>query len=479
MDFEPVIGLEVHAQMLTDTKIFCSCSTQFGGAPNTRTCPVCLGMPGVLPVANRRVVEFALKTALATGCTIQKYSQFARKNYFYPDLPKGYQISQFELPIATGGYLDLELDSAVEKRIGITRIHMEEDAGKLMHEINGIAGDSSFVDLNRTGVPLMEIVSEPDIRSPREAVEYLKTMRSIVQYLEVCDGNMEQGSFRCDANVSLRPRGREKFGTKVELKNMNSFRHVEKALEFEIQRQRDMLEDGLEIVQETRLWDEKREETLSMRSKEEAHDYRYFPDPDLVPLVIDADWIEAVRAGLPELPRQRRQRFIDQYGLPEYDADVLTVTKQVADYFESAVQLHNQPKSVSNWIMGDIMRNLADSRDIAAFAVTPGHLAGMIALIEKGIISGKIAKKVFEQMAATGKMPEEIVQEQGLVQVSDSGELEKAVQAVLDANPQMVQDFRSGKDKVFGFLMGQVMKSTKGKGNPQLLNDILRKKLAG
>ena len=479
MDFEPVIGLEVHAQMLTTTKIFCNCSTQFGGEPNTRTCPVCLGMPGVLPVANRRVVEFVLKTALATGCTIQKYNQFARKNYFYPDLPKGYQISQFELPIATGGYLDLELDGAVEKRVGITRIHMEEDAGKLMHEINGIAGDSSFVDLNRTGVPLMEIVSEPDIRSPREAVEYLKTMRSIVQYLEVCDGNMEQGSFRCDANISLRPKGREKFGTKVELKNMNSFRHVEKAIAFEIERQRDMLIDGLEIVQETRLWDEKREETFSMRSKEEAHDYRYFPDPDLVPLVIDEGWIAAVRAGLPELPRQRRQRFIDQYGLPEYDADVLTVTKQVADYFESAVKLHNQPKAVSNWIMGDVMRNLADSRDIASFAVTPVHLAGMISLIDKGTISGKIAKKVFEQMAQTGKMPEVVVQEQGLVQVSDSGELESAVQAVLDAHPQMVEDFRSGKDKVFGFLMGQVMKSTKGKGNPQLLNDILRKKLAG
>ncbi len=479
MDFEPVIGLEVHAQMLTDTKIFCTCSTQFGGEPNTRTCPVCLGMPGVLPVTNRRVVEFVLKTALATGCTIQKYNQFARKNYFYPDLPKGYQISQFELPIATGGYLDLELDGVVKKRIGITRIHMEEDAGKLMHEINGIIGDSSFVDLNRTGVPLMEIVSEPDIRSPREAVEYLKTMRSIVQYLEVCDGNMEQGSFRCDANISLRPKGREKFGTKVELKNMNSFRHVEKAIEFEIERQRDMLEDGLEIVQETRLWDEKREETFSMRSKEEAHDYRYFPDPDLVPLFIDEDWIAAVRTGLPELPRQRRQRFIDQYGLPEYDADVLTVTKQVADYFEAAVKLHNQPKAVSNWIMGDIMRSLADSRDISAFAVTPVHLADMIALIDKGTISGKIAKKVFEQMVETGKMPEAIVLEQGLVQVSDSGELENAVQAVLDANPQMVEDFRSGKDKVFGFLMGQVMKSTKGKGNPQLLNDILRKKLAG
>ena len=479
MDFEPVIGLEVHAQMLTNTKIFCNCSTQFGGEPNTRTCPVCLGMPGVLPVANRSVVEFVLKTALATGCTIQKYNQFARKNYFYPDLPKGYQISQFELPIATGGYLDLELDGAVEKRVGITRIHMEEDAGKLMHEINGIAGDSSFVDLNRTGVPLMEIVSEPDIRSPREAVEYLKTMRSIVQYLEVCDGNMEQGSFRCDANISLRPKGREKFGTKVELKNMNSFRHVEKAIEFEIERQRDMLEDGLEIVQETRLWDEKREETFSMRSKEEAHDYRYFPDPDLVPLVIDDQWIEQVRAGLPELPRQRRQRFIEQYGLSEYDAGVLTATKQVADYFEAAARLHNQPKAVSNWIMGDIMRNLADARDIAGFTVKPAHLAAMIALIDKGTISGKIAKKVFEQMAETGKMPEEIVQEQGLVQVSDTGELENAVQEVLNANSPMVEEFRSGKDKVFGFLMGQVMKATKGKGNPQLLNDILRKKLAG
>jgi len=480
MDFEPVIGLEVHAQMLTATKIFCSCSTQFGGEPNTRTCPVCLGMPGVLPVANRRVIEFALKTALATGCTIQAYNQFARKNYFYPDLPKGYQISQFELPIATGGHIDLEPDGeGKKKRIGITRIHMEEDAGKLMHEINGIAGDSSFVDLNRTGVPLMEIVSEPDIRSPREAVEYLKTMRSIVQYLEVCDGNMEQGSFRCDANVSLRPRGREKFGTKVELKNMNSFRHVEKAIEFEIERQRDLLEDGREIVQETRLWDEKREETFSMRSKEEAHDYRYFPDPDLVPLVIDEQWVEQVRAGLPELPRQRRQRFIEQYGLPEYDADVLTATRQMADYFEAAVSLHNQPKSVSNWIMGDIMRNLADARDISRFTVTPTHLAAMIALIDKGTISGKIAKKVFEQMAETGKMPGALVQEQGLLQVSDTGELEKAVQAVLDAHPQMVEDFRGGKDKVFGFLMGQVMKSTKGKGNPQILNDIVRKKLAG
>ena len=480
MDFEPVIGLEVHAQMLTATKIFCNCSTQFGGEPNTRTCPVCLGMPGVLPVANRRVIEFALKTALATGCTIQAYNQFARKNYFYPDLPKGYQISQFELPIATGGHIDLEPGSdGKRKRIGITRIHMEEDAGKLMHEINGIAGDSSFVDLNRTGVPLMEIVSEPDIRSPREAVEYLKTMRSIVQYLEVCDGNMEQGSFRCDANISLRPKGREKFGTKVELKNMNSFRHVEKAIEFEIERQRDLLEDGREIVQETRLWDEKREETFSMRSKEEAHDYRYFPDPDLVPLVIDEQWVEQVRAGLPELPRQRRQRFIEQYGLPEYDADVLTATKQMAAYFEAAVSLHNQPKSVSNWIMGDIMRSLADARDIAGFSVTPAHLAAMIALIDKGTISGKIAKKVFEQMAETGKMPGAIVQEQGLVQVSDAGELEKAVQAVLDAHPQMAEDFRGGKDKVFGFLMGQVMKSTKGKGNPQILNDILRKKLEG
>ncbi len=480
MDFEPVIGLEVHAQMLSNTKIFCNCSTQFGGEPNTRTCPVCLGMPGVLPVANRRVVEFSQKTALATGCTIQKYNQFARKNYFYPDLPKGYQISQYELPIATGGYLDLEIEAdGAKKRIGITRIHMEEDAGKLMHEINGIAGDSSYVDLNRTGVPLMEIVSEPDIRSAREAVEYLKTLRSILQYLEVCDGNMEQGSFRCDANISLRPRGREKFGTKVELKNMNSFRHVERAIEFEIERQRDMLEDGHEIRQETRLWDEKREETFSMRSKEEAHDYRYFPDPDLVPLVIDEDWIAAVRAGLPELPRQRRQRFTDEYKLPDYDADVLTATKQVADYFEAAVKLHGQPKAVSNWIMGDIMRSLSDARDIAGFRVTPAHLAAMIALIDQGTISGKIAKKVFELMAETGKMPEALVQEQGLVQVSDTCELEKAVQAVLDANARMVDDFRGGKDKVFGFLMGQVMKSTKGKGNPQLLNDILRKKLAG
>ncbi len=479
MDFEPVIGLEVHAQMLTQTKIFCACSTQFGGEPNTRTCPVCLGMPGVLPVANRKVIEFALKTALATDCAIQEYNQFARKNYFYPDLPKGYQISQYELPIATGGHLDIELEGGAAKRIGITRIHMEEDAGKLMHEINGIAGDSSYVDLNRTGVPLMEIVSEPDIRSAREAVEYLKTLRTILQYLDVCDGNMEQGSFRCDANISLRPRGREKFGTKVELKNMNSFRHVERAIAFEIERQRDLLEDGHEIRQETRLWDEKREETFSMRSKEEAHDYRYFPDPDLVPLVIDDAWVEKVRERLPELPRRMRARFIDEHKLPEYDADVLTATRQVADYFEAAVRLGAPPKAASNWIMGDIMRVVADPREIAGFRVTPAHLAAMIALIEKGTISGKIAKKVFEHMADSGKMPDIVVQEQGLVQVSDAGELEKAVQAILDVHPEMVEEFRSGKDKVFGFLMGQVMKSTRGKGNPQLLNDILRKKLAG
>lgn len=480
MKFETVIGLEVHAQLLTNTKIFCSCSTQFGQDPNNQTCPVCIGMPGVLPVVNKKVVEYALKAALATNCTIQRDNQFARKNYFYPDLPKGYQISQFELPIATGGYIEITLPAEqCTRRIGITRIHMEEDAGKLMHELSNVQSESSFVDLNRTGVPLLEIVSEPDLRTPDEAGEYLKVLRSILQYLDICDGNMEQGSFRCDANISLRPAGSEKMGTKVEIKNMNSFRHVVRALSYEIERQQEMLEDGESIVQETRLWQEADGITCSMRSKEEAHDYRYFPDPDLVPLVIDDAWVETLRQQLPELPYLKCSRFMQQYGLPKYDAEILVNAKPLADYFEAAVRLCDQPKTVSNWILSDILRHLADPRDIAAFPVTPEHLARMIVLIVQSTISGKIAKRVFDEMRSSGDFPEAIVKDKGLVQVSDSGEIEATIQKILDANPAMVDDYRGGKEKVFGFFVGQVMKATGGKANPQMVNEILRRKLAG
>lgn len=479
MEYETVIGLEVHAQLLTKTKIFCSCSTKFGQDPNSLTCPLCLGMPGVLPVLNKKVVDFTLKTALATNCRIQSYSQFARKNYFYPDLPKGYQISQYELPIATDGFIEIELEEGKRsKRIGIMRIHMEEDAGKLLHELDGVSSESSYVDFNRTGVPLMEIVSKPDITTPEEAGEYLRLLRSVLQYLEVCDGNMEQGSFRCDANISLRPKGTDKFGTKVELKNMNSFRHVMKALEYEIRRQKEMLEGDEKIVQETRLWDEGKGVSFSMRGKEEARDYRYFPDPDLVPLVIEDSWVQEIREKLPELPKEKVERFVKEYSIPEYDAKILATSRQLADYFEECVKLYNQPKSISNWIMGDIMRNLADTRDIFNFPITPKHLAEMLVLIDKGTISGKIAKTVFQEMLSSGKMPETVVEEKGLVQVSDEGELNKVIQEILDAKEKEVEDFRKGKEKLFGFFVGQVMKATKGKANPKLVNEILRKKLA-
>lgn len=480
MQYESVIGLEVHAQLLTDSKIFCSCSTLFGKSPNSQTCPVCQGLPGVLPVVNKKVVEFAIKTALATNCLIERYNQFARKNYFYPDLPKGYQISQFELPIARHGHIEISSPgSSGRRRIGITRIHMEEDAGKLMHEIDGVASDTSFVDFNRTGVPLLEIVSEPDLRTPEEAGEYLKTLRTILQYLEVCDGNMEQGSFRCDANVSLRYASSTTLGTKVELKNMNSFRHVVRALTYEINRQQELLDDGENIVQETRLWDDAAGMTQPMRGKEESHDYRYFPDPDLVPLEIAPDWIEAIRRVLPELPAAKRERFISRYGLPPYDADILCTCRPLADYFEAATGVCNQPKMVSNWILGDVLRHLADPRDISGFQVSPEHLAKMICLITDGTISGKIAKRIFEEMLSSGADPETIVRQQGLLQVSDTAALEQVVDDVLAAHPEMVKDFRSGKEKVFGFLIGQIMKATKGKANPRIVNDLVRKKLAG
>jgi len=480
MQFEPVIGLEVHAQMLTSTKIFCNCSTEFGHTQNSLTCPVCLGMPGVLPVLNRKAVEYALRTALATNCRVQFFNQFARKNYFYPDLPKGYQISQFELPIATEGYIEINLEGESRvKKIGITRIHMEEDAGKLTHELEGSSCSGSYVDFNRTGVPLMEIVSEPDIRTPEEAGEYLRSLRIILQYLDVCDGNMEQGSFRCDANVSVRPVGQSMLGTKVEIKNMNSFKHVEKALEYEIERQKIMAEEDEEIVQETRLWDERKDVTFSMRSKEEAHDYRYFPDPDLVPVVIEESFLQEVKENLPELPKDKTERFVQQYNIPEYDAKILSSARHLSDYFEECVKLYNQPKSISNWIMGDVLRCLGDVRDVVSFTITPSHVAGLVELIDNGTISGKIAKTVFAEMQSSGKMPEIIVQEKGLVQMSDENELDLVVMKIIEANEERVQDYRNGREKLFGYFVGQVMKETKGKANPKIVNEILREKLAG
>jgi aspartyl-tRNA(Asn)/glutamyl-tRNA(Gln) amidotransferase subunit B len=475
MQYEAVIGLEVHAQLLTKSKIFCGCSTKFGEKPNSQVCPVCLGMPGVLPVLNKKAIDFAIKTALATNCTVNEHSIFARKNYFYPDLPKNYQISQYELPLAIKGCIEVVLDGNV-KKIGITRIHMEEDAGKNLHE--GI-NDASHVDLNRTGVPLMEIVSEPDMRTPEEAVAYLKKLRDILRYLDVCDGNMEEGSFRCDANISIRPVGQKEFGTKAELKNMNSFKFVQKALEYEIERQSEALEEGKKIIQETRLWDTTKGVTTSMRSKEEAHDYRYFPEPDLAPLMVDKKWLEDIRLQLPELPDAKRARFVKDYSLPEYDAELLTSTIAMADYFEGCVKLHNQPKIISNWIMGDLARLLNENNlDIKDSPINSKKLTDMLKLMDKGIISGKIAKVVFEEMFKTGKDPEAIVQEKGLVQVTDESEIEKVIDEVIKANPGQLAEYRSGKDKLFGFFVGQVMKESKGKANPARVNEILKKKLS-
>ena len=478
MDYEAVIGLEVHAEMLTQSKIFCGCSAKFGAAPNENVCPLCLGLPGVLPVLNRRVVEFAIKAGLATHCAIAPLSRWARKNYFYPDLPKGYQISQYELPICLEGRIDIEIDGDT-RPVRLTRIHMEEDTGKNIHDQHG---DASLVDYNRCGVPLLEIVSEPDIRTPAEAGAYLRKLRQILQYLEVCDGNMEEGSFRCDANVSVRPRGTEALGTKAEVKNMNSFRAVEKAIEHEIERQIDLLRHGERVVQETRLWDPDREETRSMRSKESAHDYRYFPDPDLLPLEVSREWVETVRAAMPELPDARRARFVAEHGLPPYDAEVLTARKDIADYFETAVRVHANPKALSNWVMGDVLRivrerKLDEALVIRDWPVAPAHLAAMVKLIDDDTISGKIAKTVFEQMVATGQAPDAIVADQGLSQVSDSGAIDAAIAAVLDANAAKVAEYRAGKDKLFGFFVGQVMKATQGKANPGKVNELLKQRL--
>ena len=473
MEFETVIGLEIHAQLKTKSKIFCGCSTEFGAPPNTQVCPVCLGMPGTLPVLNRMVVEYAIKLGLATQSTLNRENVFARKNYFYPDLPKGYQISQFELPIAEHGRIEIEVNGT-KKEIGITRIHMEEDAGKLVHDP---VAPVSHVDLNRTGTPLLEIVSEPDLRSPEEAAAYLKKIHAIVRYLDICDGNMQEGSFRCDANISLRPWGREKFGTRTELKNMNSFRNVQAALEYEVRRQRDLLLDGGEVVQQTLLWNPDKNRTEPMRGKEEAHDYRYFPDPDLVPVVLNEAWIDRVAGALPELPHERCARFRHDYELSDSDAALLTSARELADFFEAACQVYNNPKKISNWIGTELLREVAPEL-VGGCPVKPEDLARLLAMVDQDVISGKIAKIVFTEMLATGKDPEFIIKEKNLVQMSDEGELRSIVREIIAANPGQVEQYRQGKTKVMGFFVGQLMKQTKGQANPQIANKLFEQELA-
>lgn len=471
MEFETVIGLEVHSELSTNTKIFCGCSTEFGAPPNTHTCPICLGHPGVLPVLNKKALEFAIKASLALNCEIAEVSKFDRKNYFYPDLPKAYQISQFDQPIGQNGWIDIEVNGKT-KRIGITRLHLEEDAGKLIH---ADGSNASLADFNRVGTPLIEIVSEPDLRSPEEARAYLEKLKSIIQYCEVSDVKMEEGSLRCDANISLRPAGQEEFGIRAELKNMNSFRNVQKGLEYEEWRQADILRSGGVVVQETRRWDDANNKTLSMRGKEEAHDYRYFPDPDLVRLKIDPAWVEEIKGTIPELPDARKARYVEQYGLPTYDAGVITMSKDVSDFFDVAVKTGADAKGVANWVMGELMAYLnANNLEIKDAKITPEGLGGMVKLIDKGTISSKIAKTVFKEMMETGKSPGKIVEEKGLVQISDEGELKRIVEEIVAANPQSVADFKAGKDRAIGFLVGQIMKATKGKANPGVVNQLLR-----
>jgi aspartyl-tRNA(Asn)/glutamyl-tRNA(Gln) amidotransferase subunit B len=481
-NYEAVIGLECHAQLLTRSKLFCSCSTKFGEAPNMNTCPVCLGLPGALPVLNRVAVALAARAALGLNCSINSESQWARKNYFYPDLPKGYQISQYDRPLAQHGFVEISINGT-KKKIGVQRIHIEEDAGKSLHEGFPDSNRNTYLDFNRSGVPLIEIVSEPDIRSSAEANDYLKRLKEILEYLDVNDGNMEEGSLRCDANVSVRKAGEQKFGTRTELKNINSFRFVQKAIDFEINRQIDVIESGGRVVQETRLWNSDEERTVSMRSKEEAHDYRYFPDPDLPLLVVDREWIKHIEQSMPELPESRRRRFVEQYALSEYDAGVLVTTRALASFFEETTKLSGQPKAAANWIMGDLLRvykdNNTDLKDLSSSPVKPKMLADMISLVEKGTISGKIAKTVMEEMCLTGKAPQAIIEEKGLIQISNVDEIDKVVSKVIEDNPKTVEQYRQGKTGNFGFFVGQVMKATGGRANPQTVNEVLKKRLAG
>lgn len=475
MEFEPVIGLEVHVQLNTRTKIFCGCSTTFKAEPNSQTCPVCLGLPGVLPVLNEEALRKAIMAGLALNANVSEYSKFDRKNYFYPDLPKAYQISQFDRPICSGGYVQVTTRNGT-KKIGITRLHLEEDAGKSIHSDE--AGNRvSYLNFNRTGVPLAEIVSEPDIRSADEAYEYLQNLRTIMKYLDVSDCNMEEGSLRCDVNISLREKGAQKFGEKVEVKNLNSFKAVKTAIEYEIRRQTDILEDGGAIVQETRLWDADRGLSFSMRSKEEAHDYRYFPEPDLPPIKLDAEYIAKIRESIPELPDPRRERFMAQYGLSAYDAGVLTSARPLADYFESVVKHGAAAKKASNWIQSELLARVDNPENVDSFIVKPEKLAALLALIDDNTISGKIAKTVFEEMIQTGGDPAVIVKEKGLTQVTDTAEIEAIIDRVISENPDSVSDFKNGKERALKFLMGQAMKESKGKANPKIVNELLLTKL--
>lgn len=474
MEYEIIMGLEIHAELSTKSKIFCSCTTEFGGEPNTHCCPICTGMPGVLPVLNKKVVEYAVKAGLAMNCTISGFSKQDRKNYFYPDLPKAYQVSQFDLPLCKDGYVPIEVNG-VRKNIGITRIHIEEDAGKLVHDE---WETGSLVDYNRCGVPLIEIVSEPDMRTPDEARAFVESVKAILEYLDVSDCKMQEGSLRADVNLSVRPVGQEKFGTRTEMKNLNSFRSIYRAAENEAKRQIRELESGGTIIQETRRWDDNKGYSYAMRSKEEAHDYRYFPEPDLVPIIVDDKWLESIKASLPELPEARKSRYIKEYGLPEYDAALMTGSRYLADFFEEAASKSSNVKSVSNWIMGDLMRTLNDKNLDAQSIPFPGsYLEQLVSLIDKGTISGTIAKKVFDRMFETGREPVSIVKEEGLEVVNDEAALAAAIKRILDSNPQSVADYKGGKEKAFGFLVGQAMKETRGKANPQLINKLLKEEL--
>ncbi len=477
MQYEAIIGLEVHAQLSTKSKIFCSCSTTFGAEPNTQICPVCTGMPGSLPVLNKEVVSFAIKLGLATHSKIRRESQFARKNYFYPDLPKGYQISQFEAPICEEGYIEVEVDGQ-RRKIGLIRIHMEEDAGKSVHDETYVDSNESLIDLNRCGVPLLEIVSAPDIRSPKEAAAYLTKLRQMVRYLEICDGNMEEGSLRCDANISMRPVGQKTYGTRTELKNMNSISNVEKALQYEINRQKALLESGENVEQETLSWDAVKGRALPMRGKEESHDYRYFPDPDLVPVIVDNIWLDEIVHSMPEMAEDKKKRFISRYSLSEYNADVLTASKDIADFFEEVATQCTDYRLVSNWIMGEVMRYLNDAKiDISSLKVSAKQLAELLLLLEDNKINANTAKRIFKEMLATGESASRLIEQLGLSQISDSTVIEKIIDTIIKNHPQEVDSFKEGNTKVLGYLIGQVMRESKGKANPQIVNQLLTKKL--